>query len=93
MFTVKCPKCQEALDVTNLKFGTSIECPKCANVTWCPEFKPRWWFQLRNYVLALGVSFVIGVLASLLATWLWSTYVVHGTVGKGDTHVSENQRN
>jgi hypothetical protein len=92
MFTVNCPKCHEALDVTNLKFGTSMECPHCANVTWCPEFRPRWWFQFRNYLAALLLSFLIGALSSLFATWIWQKYSEAGSVGKGDTHVTEDKR-
>lgn len=66
-----CPKCRKDIDVTGISFGTVIECPHCKNITWRPEFKPRWYFRVRNFVLANLVSFVVGVLASLLASYLY----------------------
>jgi hypothetical protein len=61
-------------DVTDIAFGTMIQCPSCENITWRPEFKPRWYFRLRNFVFSNLVSFNLGVLASLLATCISQHY-------------------
>ena len=73
VLSLDCPKCKTQLDVTNLSFGTNIECPSCRNVTWCPEFKAHWWFRLRNYLISLSISFVLGVGASLLASYIFES--------------------
>jgi uncharacterized paraquat-inducible protein A len=87
ILSLDCPKCKSPLDVTNLSFGTNIECPSCKNITWCPEFKPHWWFRLRNYLLSLLVSFVLGVAASLVAAHIYESNNMQQTAestGKGE---------
>jgi hypothetical protein len=51
----------------------TMTCPEdgCGNVTWRPDIEPRWWFPLRKFVLAMIGTFVLGVLSSLVAAWLW----------------------
>ena len=68
------PNCKQPLNVSNLAVGTHIQCPHCDNVTWVPEFKPRWWFQVKNFITSIIVAFIIGVLSSLTATWLYQKY-------------------
>lgn len=71
LFSLDCPKCRKPLDVTNLAFGTNIECPHCKNITWRPEFKPKWWFKARNMIIANIVSLFLGVISSLLASYIY----------------------
>lgn len=66
-----CPKCRKDIDVTNVTFGTVIACPHCKNITWRPEFKPMWYFRVRNFILANLFSFTLGILASLLAAYIY----------------------
>lgn len=67
VFSLDCPKCKNALDVTDLSFGTNIECPACKNITWRPEYKPKWWFRFRNFAIATLISFILGFSSSYLA--------------------------
>lgn len=76
ILSLDCPKCKSALNVTDLAFGTNIECPDCKNVTWRPELKLNWWFRLRNLVIANLFSFVIGFSASFAATAIYENYKV-----------------
>ena len=55
---------------TGLAVGTTIACVSCENVTWAPEYVPRWWYRLRNFIFSLILAFIIGVLSSLTATWI-----------------------
>lgn len=73
-FALDCPKCKKPLDVTDLAFGTNIECPSCQNITWRPEHTPKWWFRLRNLFLANLLSFILGIIASIVGTWIYSEY-------------------
>jgi len=68
---VGCPKCLRPLDITDVRVGSSIECPHCTNVTWTPEYVPRWWYRARNYTLSLIGAFVVGVISSYVASYLW----------------------
>src|SRR6266481_7128645 len=70
---VDCPRCGRALNVTDVAVGMTIKCPEpCGNVTWRPETKEHWWFPLRRFIGATLLSFVLGVLSSLAATWWWA---------------------
>src|ERR1043166_4672073 len=71
LLTFDCPNCKESLNITGLAFGTTIACPNCGNVTWTPEWKPRWWFTARNFILSLILAFFIGVFSSLVANVIW----------------------
>ncbi len=91
--SLDCPKCKQSLNVTNLAFGTNIECPDCKNVTWRPEFKPKWWFRLRNLVFANFLSFVLGVAASLTATLIHgNSEVIDKTAESTQDKGKENER-
>jgi hypothetical protein len=70
---VGCPKCRRDLDVTHVAVGMAMTCPAqdCGNVTWRPEIQPHWWFPIRNFVLATLGSFVLGVVSSVAASWVW----------------------
>jgi hypothetical protein len=68
---VDCPKCKRNLDITDVRALAPISCPECENVTWAPEYVPKWWQRLRNFVLSNVVAFLVGVAASLVATSLW----------------------
>jgi hypothetical protein len=76
LLVLECPNptCKHSMDVSHLALGTHIQCPRCNNVTWVPEFKPRWWFQGKNFITSIIVAFIIGVLSSLTATWLYQKY-------------------
>ena len=63
-----CPKCSKKFDITDVSFGAVIECPHCNNITWRPEYKPRWYFRVRNFIFSNLASFIIVFLSSLLAT-------------------------
>jgi hypothetical protein len=66
-----CPKCKRSLDITDVRALSPIACPDCENITWAPEYVPRWWYRLRNFVISNLVAFVLGVAGSLLATYIW----------------------
>ena len=76
IFSLDCPKCKKPLDVTNLTFGTNIECPNCSNITWRPEFKLGWVFKLKNLIISVLLSFILGVGASLIATYIYKKFSV-----------------
>ncbi|WP_353632188.1 hypothetical protein ABVN18_05765 [Pseudomonas canadensis] len=67
--TIDCPNsdCNQTLNITELSAGAKIKCPSCKNYTWAPEYKSRWWQKLRNFSVAIVVSFVVGILSSLAA--------------------------
>jgi hypothetical protein len=69
---VDCPRCGRTLNITDVAVGMRIECPApCGNVTWRPTTEERWWFPVGRFVGATVLSFMLGVLSSLLATWWW----------------------
>ena len=69
---VRCPKCEGELDITDLKAGAVIECAKCQNCTWVPEYVPKWWHRVRNFIWSLLIAFAIGVASSVVANLVWS---------------------
>jgi hypothetical protein len=77
IFSLDCPKCKSPLDVTDLNFGTNIECPSCNNVTWRPEFKPKWWFRLRYFLITTIISFILGFSTSFIANVVYDNYQEH----------------
>jgi hypothetical protein len=74
---LRCPNssCQKDIDVTNLNFGTNIKCEKCGNVTWVPEYKLKWWFKLRTFILTIILSFILGVIASFSGTYAYENFI------------------
>jgi len=66
-----CPKCTNDLDVTSITGKATIECLKCNNVTWLPDYQPPWWSKLKTFVLSLVVSFLVGVISSIAGTYAW----------------------
>lgn len=75
--TFDCPKCGQSLDITGVAVGASIECTGCQNVTWAPEYIPRWWYRTRNFGISVVTAFSIGVGASLAATAILAA-ITHG---------------
>jgi len=73
-YDLDCPKCRKALDVTDINFGAIIKCPHCKNITWRPEFQPKWYFRARNLVLAVIGSFILGIITNLISSYLWEHY-------------------
>lgn len=69
-FTISCPKCDQDLNVTGLSGGHNVTCPSCGNITILPDFKPRWWFKARNFILTILLSLIIGFLSSYAASYL-----------------------
>ena len=79
LFSLDCPKCKSPLDVTDVSFGTNIECPKCENVTWRPEYRPKWWYKLKNLIIANLISFILGIFGSLIASHIYSSTTIEKT--------------
>jgi hypothetical protein len=69
---VSCPKCSRSIDITGLAVGTTIECSSCSNVTWSPEYVPRWWHRTRMFVFSLIVAYLVGVGSSMTASYLFN---------------------
>ena len=68
------PDCDESIDITNVNVGTKIQCNKCKNVTWLPDYGNKWWQKPISIIGGLILSFAIGVGASLTANWLSSNH-------------------
>lgn len=73
---VECPNpdCDYKLNITNINEGTKIKCGNCGNVTWVPSYKPKWWQRTKGFIGTIIVSFIIGLLTSLLASWIFANY-------------------
>lgn len=67
---VPCPGCRRDLDITSVSVGAMICCPECKNVTWAPEYVPRWWHKTRNHLLSMLGAFIVGVLSSMVASYV-----------------------
>jgi hypothetical protein len=80
------PKCDESLDITNVNVGTKIQCGKCQNVTWLPDYGKKWWQKPASIIGGLILSFAVGVAASLTANWL-------GTEEKQDSTSQQSPSN
>ena len=87
-YDLDCPKCRKSIDVTDIGFGAVIQCPGCKNLTWRPEFQPRWYFKFRNFALAALGSFILGFLASLLASYAWEHHIKARPVQGSDNKVT-----
>lgn len=68
------PQCDQVLDITNINEGTKIQCEACKNVTWVPAYEPKWWQKTKVILGGLAVSFVVGILSSLVATSIYAKY-------------------
>lgn len=68
------PDCDESIDITNVNVGTKIQCNKCKNVTWLPDYGNKWWQKPISIIGGLILSFAIGVGASLTANWLSASH-------------------
>ena len=75
-YDMPCPKCSKDIRVTDVQAGAVIKCPhsRCGNFTWRPEYIPPWWAKLRNFGLALIVSFASGVISSLVASKIYEEH-------------------
>jgi hypothetical protein len=82
-YHLDCPKCRKPLDVTDLAFGTILKCPGCKNITWRPQFQPKWYFRARNFVLAIIGSFILGILSNFASSFLWERYFQTPPVSAG----------
>ncbi|MBH3155884.1 hypothetical protein I5P92_08845 [Serratia ureilytica] len=70
-----CPnvECDKLLDITHINAGTKIQCENCGNVTWLPEYKKEKWWQKTIFTIGFYLmSFIFGVLSSLLASYIYS---------------------
>ena len=88
---VSCPSCRRPLDITDVKVGATIECTECDNVTWAPEYVPRWWHRARNFVRSLVLALAIGVAGSLLASFLWDQFHQPSTQDPTTEEIGEKQ--
>ena len=72
VYLTECPKCKTDLDVTNVTFGTHIQCPNCQNITYRLDYTPPWWVKAIDKgwkaILAIIFTFGLGFLSSYFAT-------------------------
>ena len=75
-YDMPCPKCRMEIRVTELKVGTVLKCPhgRCGNVTWRPEYVPPWWAKPSKFILSLIISFILGVIGSMTASFLYEKH-------------------
>lgn len=67
------PDCEGIIDITNINIGTKIKCKDCGNVTWLPDYGKKWWQKPISIFSGLFLSFIIGVISSLTASWINSS--------------------
>lgn len=70
------PDCHDSIDITNSNVGTKLQCVKCKNVTWLPDYGNKWWQKPLSILGGLLLSFVIGIGSSMTATHLMKEPVV-----------------
>lgn len=68
---IKCPKngCDHVFDVSQFEWGVSIECPKCKNVIYNPEYDKERYDKKKYYIrliIASVVSFFIGLFVNYI---------------------------
>ncbi len=73
-FDLPCPKCSKDMRVTEVGEGSVIACKNCSNVTWRMAYEPPWWAKTSKFILSLVATFVLGVVTSLFASWLYEKY-------------------
>lgn len=66
VYTLSCPKCDSDMDVTSVSPNTYIECQKCHNVTWRPDYDPPWWAKTRNFTISLIVALIVGFVSNVI---------------------------
>lgn len=74
--SVKCPnpKCDKNLDITNITAGTKISCPECANITWTPAYRERWWQKAPVVFGGVLLSVFVGAASGFLGTVAYDAY-------------------
>jgi len=80
-YDMPCPKCSKEMRVTDISEGTPIECPSCNNVTWRMAYYPPWWSKTSRFVYSLICTFILGVIASLVAAAIYEKYIKSGNIG------------
>ena len=85
------PDCDYRLNITDINEGTKIKCANCNNITWVPSYKPKWWQRLRNFIWTLIISFVLGILASIIGSAIYENFISKPKNEK--TEYNENKRN
>lgn len=73
-YDMPCPKCSKEMRVTDISEGTPIECTSCRNVTWRMAYDPPWWSKTSRFTLSLVGTFILGVIASLVAATIYENY-------------------
>lgn len=66
------PNCRNTLRIDQLDFGVSVACPHCKNITYNPfEVKKHWWFKMRNFIISIILTLIIGIVAGIAANAIW----------------------
>jgi hypothetical protein len=67
--------------VTDINEGALVECKKCGNITSRMAYSPPWWSKTSRFILSLILTFILGISASLIASWLYEKYSKSGNAG------------
>lgn len=80
-YDMPCPKCSKEMRVTDISEGAPIECTSCSNVTWRMAYNPPWWSKTSRFALSLVVTFILGIISSLVAATIYENYTKSGNSG------------